>query len=173
MNRDQLEMKLRDALATMTIAELSRVDVTVGSIERLRMMAQLGRMAKVNRLFAEMALRDFAVYSAPLDRADSASATTRGIISLHSEGDRRRKYCRCHRCGEVSRCTPSFDFYREWDRRIGGYRDELTCERCFQAWKHVEVAERRRLELHADDCDCRGCVRDRATDGTLQVGGEA
>ncbi len=49
--------------------------------------------------------------------------------------DRRHKLCKCARCHEVARCTPSNDFYSVPDDPIGG----LYCEVCFRV---VAVARR-------------------------------
>ncbi len=42
--------------------------------------------------------------------------------------DRGGRFCRCHKCGAVERCTPSTDFYVR--DRVDGPEGPLYCQRC-------------------------------------------
>lgn len=45
--------------------------------------------------------------------------------------DRRRKWCRCARCGTVAVCRPRFDFYTPGGE--GNENGPLRCEACLFA----------------------------------------
>ena len=55
------------------------------------------------------------------------TTNTEEPITRSSEGDRAYRLCRCAECGEVSRCTPTNDFY---DNRPGHPNDMLFCLTC-------------------------------------------
>jgi hypothetical protein len=63
------------------------------------------------------------------------------IKTIHH--DRAYKDCLCCVCGEISKCTPSNDFYSTPDHGEG-----LVCERCFHKYcGHKINAKRKRLDL--------------------------
>ena len=49
-----------------------------------------------------------------------------GHVVLTCNEDMAYKKCMCSVCGEIHKCTPSFDFYTTKD-----HGDKLVCERCF------------------------------------------
>lgn len=60
-------------------------------------------------------------------RWSNVSQAEHVVTSLHE--DRGYKNCRCCVCGEVSKCTPTFDFYTTED-----HGELLVCERCFHEY---------------------------------------
>ena len=49
------------------------------------------------------------------------------VTSCHEE--RKNRKCLCCVCGEIHKCTPSFDFYTTDD-----HGEALVCERCFHEY---------------------------------------
>ena len=65
------------------------------------------------------------------------------VTSCHE--DRTYKRCLCCVCGEIHKCTPSFDFYTTDDHGEG-----LVCERCFHEYLgHRLNAEKWIADLNA------------------------
>jgi uncharacterized Zn ribbon protein len=65
------------------------------------------------------------------------------VTSCHEE--RTHKKCLCCVCGEIHKCTPSFDFYTTEDHGEG-----LVCEKCFHEYLgHRLNAEKWVADLNA------------------------
>jgi hypothetical protein len=48
----------------------------------------------------------------------------------HDTEPRAYRLCKCHECGIVAQCTPSFDFYTDSVADLNG--EPLRCEMCFR-----------------------------------------
>lgn len=66
--------------------------------------------------------------------------TEEQVLTHAGEEDRRHRMCKCGTCGDVSRCTPSNDFY-------GKDGEPLQCERCMMAEMTAEGCQPELLHM--------------------------
>lgn len=73
------------------------------------------------------------------------------IFTSDKDGDRRDQLCKCFKCGIISKCTPSFDFYT-----VEAFKtDALYCERCFgDIVKDMGIIFINEVDIGIEDEDC-------------------